>query len=158
MLFHILTATQRVSVRYWYRRGCLATAIGPRSGLGRITLVTPEVLERLMKRKVPGAQLAVSGVRHLAAVESNILHLTPSIISHCCVTMYDDGEQRRPGWVTLSTMGSSWRVVAKDPDAAVSLTAIGQSLDDALTLMELLLSSEEAPWEPDQFLSKGKKK
>jgi len=31
---------------------------------------------------------------------------------------------------------------------------VGQTLDDALALIDILLTSEEAPWEPDPFLKR----
>lgn len=106
-----------------------------------------------MKKKSSGPQ-PTTGDRpvHLAAMESDRFSQFPELVKHCAITRYDDGDPRRPGWFTVKTMGSAWVVVVKDPDAALSLSATAQSLDDALTLAELLLASEEAPWEPDPFL------
>lgn len=107
-----------------------------------------------MKKKIVNAGDKAKGEvkKHLAAVESNVLHQFPALVQHCCVTAYDDGDPRKPGWFTVKTMGSAWVVQVKDPDACVSLTATAQTLDDALTLAELLISGDEAPWEPDPFL------
>jgi hypothetical protein len=91
-------------------------------------------------------------------VESELFSRLMSVVAHMSITRYEDGDTRRPGWITVSTVGSSWKVVAKDPDAAAQCTALAGTLDDALALLDLLLSSEEAPWEPDSFLAKGKKK
>lgn len=94
--------------------------------------------------------------RHLAAVESNLFAQLGSIVAHLAVTRYDDGDPRKTGWVTVKTQGAMWVVTAKDPDAAASITATGQTLDDALCLLDLLLGAEEAPWEPDAYLQNGK--
>lgn len=98
------------------------------------------------------ASADASRPRHLAAVESNLLCQFPSLIAHLAVTRYDDGDPRQTGWVQLRTQGAIWQVTAKDPDGCASLTATGGSIDDALALLELLLSAPDAPWEPDRFL------
>lgn len=109
-----------------------------------------------MKKKTATSQAASSdGVKHLAAMESNVFHKLPALVAHCAVTRYDDGDPRKPGWFTIKTMGSAWVCQVKDPDGCLQLSAVGQSLDDALVLADLLLSSEEAPWEPDPFLKRG---
>jgi len=112
------------------------------------------VPEATMKKRVVNPSPGPNGPQHLAAVESDVLVKFPALVAHCAVTRYEDGDPRRPGWFTIKTLGSAWVIQVKEPDAAASLTATGQSLDDALTLAELLLSSEEAPWEPDPFLKK----
>lgn len=106
----------------------------------------------MKKRSVPSGAGTPDGVKHLAAVESNVFSKLQALVAHCCVTKYDDGDPRKPGWFTIKTMGSAWVVQVKDPDACLQLQATAQSLDDALALADLLVGSEEAPWEPDSFL------
>lgn len=106
----------------------------------------------MMKRKSVGVTAAGSPHTHLAPVESNILDKCPNIVAHCAVTRYDDATARQPGWVTLKTMGSAWVLEAKDPDAAARVTATGDTLDNAIALLELLLGAEETPWESDPWL------
>lgn len=89
---------------------------------------------------------------HLAAIESVILSKLPHLVAHCCVLRYEDGDGRRPGWFTIKSQGASWVCQVKDPNACAQLQAIGNTIDDALVLADLLLGSEQAPWEPDQFL------
>jgi hypothetical protein len=109
-----------------------------------------------MKKKTsPSAGPSKDGPRHLAAIESNVFTKLMGLVAHCCVTKYDDGDPRKPGWFTVKTMGSAWVVQVKDPDSAMSLSATGQTLDDALALADLLLTAEEAPWEPDPFLKRA---
>ena len=105
-----------------------------------------------MKRKRQGDS-AVPVSKHLAALESVVFGKLQAIVSHIGVTQYDDGEARKPGWITLSTLGSSWKVEAKDPDSCSKLVVVQTTLDDALALLCVLLESEEAPWEPDTWLA-----
>jgi hypothetical protein len=106
-----------------------------------------------MKRKMPSEAVAGSIVpQHLAAVESRVFGTLHNLVAHCCVTRYEDGTPRRPGWWTMKTQGTTWIVQIKDPDGACGLQAMAQSVDDALALADLLLGSDDAPWEPDPFL------
>jgi hypothetical protein len=108
----------------------------------------------MKKKTASSAGTSKDGPRHLAAIESVVMGKLQGLVSHCCVTRYDDGDPRKPGWFTIKTMGSAWVVQVKDPDSAMSLSATGQTLDDALALADILLTSEEAPWEPDPFLKR----
>lgn len=106
----------------------------------------------MKRRTTPAGSSSQGGARHLAAVESNVFCKLPKLVEHCCVTRYEDGEPRKAGWFTVKTMGSAWVVQVKEPDAGLSMQCTAQSLDDALILADLLLASDEAPWEPDPFL------
>lgn len=105
-----------------------------------------------MKRKRQ-ADAAKTPTQHLAPLESNVLSKFHPIVAHCAVTQYEDGEARKPGWITFKTMGSSWVLEAKDPDSCSRLVVVQTTLDDALALLSVLLESEEAPWEPDPWLA-----
>ena len=112
-----------------------------------------------MKRKEVKAVVTGGGPRHLAPVETNVLEAFPNVVAHCSVTRYDDGSPRRPGWVMLKTSGPSWVVFVKDPDGACIMNLTAQTLDDALTLADLMLGSDDAPWEPDGHAEpQGKRK
>lgn len=117
--------------------------------LKKAVFVTPEYT---MKKKTTGAGSKASTFTHLAPVESELLGKLSQIIAHCAVVKYDDGDARKPGWITLKTMGSAWVLEAKDPDSCCRMTASADTLDNALTMLDLLLGSEEAPWEPDPWL------
>jgi len=139
-------------------RGYAARALYPRGKGNRARLLAIPRPEFSMKRIKPGEQAPQGSATHLAAVESNVFGKLGSLVAHVAVTRYDDGEPRRPGWFTIKTMGSAWVVQVKDPDSACSLSATAQSLDDALALADLLLSTDQAPWEPDAFLKRQNKK
>jgi len=105
----------------------------------------------MVKRRVKGA--SESEAQHVAAVESAIFTKLHPLVAHCAATKYDDGEPRKPGWITIKTMGAAWVLEAKDPDTCSRLVVVQQTLDDALLLASVLLESDEAPWEPDPWLS-----
>lgn len=111
--------------------------------------------EMKMKKRVP-RQTGNDGPEHIAAIESALLGAHHSIVKHCCITRYDDGSPRVPGWVSIKTIGGVWQVEAKDPDTCQFLRVQQPSLDDALTLMALLLDSEDAPWEHDPWAARQK--
>lgn len=111
-----------------------------------------------MRRVKPGTQAAEGSHSHLAPVDSTVFGQLPNIVQHCCVTRYDDGTARQPGWLTIRSQGSAWVVQLKDPDSGCQMRANGNTLDDALALAELLLGAEEAPWEPDPWLASQKKR
>lgn len=154
----LLTTWFRIRLVYLWRSGYRAVAVGRRGGVSFPVSLAMPLEVRDVKRKNVGGSAGSSFFPHLAPVETELFTKLMALVGHMGVTRYDDGEPRKPGWVTISTMGSSWKVVCKDPDSCAQMTALGTTLDDALTLADLLLSSEEAPWEPDAFLAKTKKK
>lgn len=114
----------------------------------------------LMKKRTAAASPAPGdGPRHLAPITNKSMKDFPNLIAHCCVTRYDDNDPRQPGWFTLKTQGSAWVVVLKEPDTACQMQCLGNTLDDALALAELLCGSDDAPWESDPWAKrKGAKK
>lgn len=108
-----------------------------------------------MKPRSVGAGSSGEGSpEHLAAMETNVFTALPNLTAHCAITRYDNGSPRRPGWFTVKTQGSAWVIQLKEPDSALQMTCHGQTLDDALSLAELLLGADSAPWEPDPFLKR----
>lgn len=107
-----------------------------------------------MKKKASVAAMGDS--KHLAPLESRYFHDLLALVEHCAVRKYDDGDSREPGWVNIKTQGAAWIVQVKDPDSCCSFSAVGETLDKALESAVLLLGCEEAPWEPDAYLSAAK--
>lgn len=145
----------------WTRLGGIRV-LGPRQVDGSFPAARGPNLytEAGMKRRILNKAL-VDAPKHKAAVETDLLAKHHSIVAHCAVTRYDDGEPRRPGWIVLKTLGERWVVEAKDPDAGARLTVSDESLDEALSCMAVLLAADDAPWESDPFLkqqAKPKKK
>ena len=158
MFYSLLTPRSAVVVQYRPWKGICVRNVTPRGGplLDRFVLSPPP--ETSMKRIELRQQAAEGRPTHLAAIESNVLTKLPNLVAHCCITRYEDGSARKPGWWTLKTYGAAWVVQIKDPDSCCSLQATANDLDDALALAELLLGTDDAPWEPDPFLRKQKGK
>lgn len=114
----------------------------------------------MKRRKAGQGSASADGAEHLAPMETVVFDKLHQVVRHMAVTKYDDKEVRKPGWITIKTLGSSWVIQVKDPDSCLSMQVVADTLDNALALADLLLGSDEAPWEPDPFLSKmgGKKK
>jgi hypothetical protein len=112
--------------------------------------IFPPVLETRMRKPIPQAS-EKTGPLHLAPVESKVFGKLMNIIAHCAEVRYDDGTPRQPGWVTVRTLGGSWQVTAKEPEAGCQLVSVAATLDDALAQLNLLLGAPEAPWEVDPW-------
>jgi len=136
----------RYSVGIWCRARCRRTQC-PYSEPTALRWEEPNVKKRVAKN-VMG-----EGVNHLAPMETNRLADVMPLVEHCSIRRYDDGDEREPGWFTVKTIGSSWAIQVKDPDACVSFTAVAPTLDQAMETAALLLACDEAPWEPDRFLT-----
>lgn len=95
---------------------------------------------------------------HSAAMETNLFHSLPGITAHCAVTRYEDGDPRQVGWVTITTQGALWKVTVKDPDSAASFVMTAPTLDECISMANLMLETDEAPWSHDKWLAKGAKK
>jgi len=158
--FTLLLVAKRFTAEVGYipRRGYYprATYTGPDRSV--CTATYPGVSELGMKKRQVKGKAGADAAVHLAPMESVVMGSLHNIIAHCATTRYEDGDPRVPGWITVKTFGSGWVVTVKDPDAGLSLSATAATLDDALALADLLLGSEDAPWEVDQFLQARKPK
>lgn len=111
--------------------------------------------ERPLMKKRESAK-AAGDARHLASVETETFSDLMSLVEHCAIRKYDDGDARETGWITVKVKGAAWVVQVKDPDTACSFEAIADTLDKALQTAALMLSCDEAPWEQDTFLAANK--
>lgn len=147
----------KLARRKWY--GITALSVSS-PGRETRTLTGVEWVGDLMAMKRKGRPGSSGDAVHLAAMETNLLVRHQALVAHCAEIKYDDGEPRQPGWFTVKTMGSAWVIEIKDPDSCSRLVVVQQTLDDALTLAQLLLEAEEAPWESDPWLvaARAKKK
>jgi len=108
-----------------------------------------ELLERRRRpdvRKVKVSQR--STVKNLAPLQTLYLKEVQSVVDALAMLQYDDGTPRQPGYLGIWTNGSTWVVRISDKDADAQLTAEGRSLDEALDTLDVLLGTEDAPWEP----------
>lgn len=153
--FRIRLPNQRTLSLTWQPRvGIWLNAIWPRGDyFGRRAVVWPDMRAFVKKRAVRAE--GVKPPKNIAPLETELLRDLLSIPEHCAVTAYDDDTSRRPGWVTIRTVGSAWQVEVKDPDTASRLVVTGPTLDEVLVLVDALLRAEEAPWEPDPWLAQA---
>lgn len=149
--FEYQTASACLTMLYVGTHGTTLFSLN-RGGNIRLWASTANSYDEVLKVKKKAPPSNSGGQKHLAAIESNILSQCLALVKHCAVTQYDDGEPRKPGWITIKTFGSAWQVEAKDPDSCLSLRVVENSLDEALQLLALLLESDEAPWELDTWL------
>ncbi len=149
--------TFHLTARRWIGMCAIAAYRGGTPHVGSAAPIW-RVEEPSMKKR--GPKTGVGGEKHLAALESRIFADMLPLVEHCALRQYDDGEARETGWITLKTQGAAWCVQVKDPDSACAFTAVAETLDKALETAALLLSCDDAPWEPDSFLaaSKARKK
>lgn len=103
-----------------------------------------------MKKKLVSA--AGSDEKHLAAIETEVLRDHLAVVEHLAVVRYDDGDPREPGYITLRTQGRSWIADVKDPDSCCSFRVVATTCDEMLETLQELLSTQDAPWEPDRYL------
>lgn len=104
---------------------------------------------KMKKRKIgEGAGTTAS---HLAAMETTLFDKHPNIVKHLALTKYEDGSPRTPGKMMLGTLGTAYVVTWKEPDAFAELPVTAANLDDAFALSDLLLGSDDAPWQVDKF-------
>lgn len=115
-----------------------------------------EVGETWMKQVQLSKGLEVPAT--LASTSSGLLSACPLLIAHCAALRFDDGTPRRPGWLTITTQSSSWKASVKCPNAGASFSVLAPSVDDMLGMVELLLETDAAPWERDEWLQKNSKK
>jgi len=123
-----------------------------------LEVVEWEWVRRMRHLKRRKAVASESQAMNLAAVESNVFAKLMGLVAHCADIKYDDGQPRQPGWITLKTFGSTWQIEAKDPDTCQYMRVTQPTLDDAITLLALLLDSEDAPWEHDVWAAQQKDK
>lgn len=154
-----LLVVGRVRIEVAARRGFGYTAWAfdsPRRGTVSVWGVdTYQEMIGMKKKKKPDA---AATARHLAPMESNILHAMMPLVEHCAATQYEDGDPRKPGWFTVRTFGSTWQIEVKDPDTMQMMRITQPTLDDALMMASLLLAAEDAPWEPDTWAMTQAKK
>lgn len=118
---------------------------------GRPYYECPRPEEDAMKRrlKTEGAQFIMPA----APSASVLLGKLPAIREFISATEYDDKTPREPGYLTIRTVGTQWQVTLYDPDSGSRLPVRAAELDKALLLAEQMIGVEEAPWEPDRYLT-----
>lgn len=142
-----------IAVECWYmhRRGLYPSRLRRLDQPSSPWVVFRMVCEAMRKRTSTPAPAPGDGPKHLAPLMTKGMASFPNLVMHCAVTRYDDGDPRQPGWFTVRTQGSAWVIILKDPDSATQMQCLGNTLDDAMALAELMVGADDAPWELDQW-------
>jgi hypothetical protein len=81
-----------------------------------------------------------------AAVDPEWLQELPALHEYLVSRVGADGNPRRTCTVTLFAEDGSWKVFCNERQHGCSLCASGSSVAAALSALEVLLESEDAPW------------
>lgn len=154
-LLRVLRLDKVFEVCYSPRAGFRPFRVVPRNGSGLVFADWSREEYQSLKKRVLGGS-GVAGSKHLAPLESVVFSKLFKLVEHCAIRQYDDSTERQAGWFTVKTVGSAWVIQVKDPDSCASLTATASTLDDALALADLLLATDDAPWESDPWLKRKK--
>lgn len=85
--------------------------------------------------------------------------LCPTLAEWVCDACYDDESAKGDVTLTLRRRDGVMSIMLKVEDGGVCLHASGDSPDDALVAVELLLGMDPVPWERDKWpLNGGRKK
>lgn len=107
-----------------------------------------EELKMPKRRGRKGSDLAAAVS---ASPETEVLVGYPHLVEHLVSREWDDKTPRQPGMIMIMTQGSMWRMIAKEPDEGMQMVVYAASVDAALQDMELMLGTDDAPWEPDPY-------
>lgn len=148
--YHVWRGLVRVS---WWWRGRFRGLGLPTWGFYVLQFGVP-VLQRLSKeRPMPVIRPRASSPSEArGALHGSWSASLPSVSSWLCDPAYPDGAPIGPVQLQLRREGSVIRATLKISDqGGLKLSAVETSPLDALLALDLLLSSEDAPWEADAY-------
>lgn len=99
-----------------------------------------------------------SSVKHLAALESEMMRDHMAVLEALAMMQYADGTPRKAGFLGVFTDGDQWCVFLKDNTGQCKLPARGRTWDEMMDALQILLESEDAPWEPDDLAERKKER
>jgi len=82
---------------------------------------------------------------------TKVLGKFPSLVAFLTARSYTDGPARVPGKIWLEGNSLGFSITLIDVDNAVRCVVRAGTLDDVYAAAELLLGTENAPWEVDQY-------
>lgn len=97
-----------------------------------------------------------SSVKHLAALESEMMRDHMAVLEALAMLQYADGTPRKAGFLGIFTDGEQWCCFVKDNTGQCRLPARGRTWDDMMDCLTLLLEADAAPWEPDDLADRVK--
>jgi len=153
-VFFLLTGNGMWGMRFAPFRGVSKAAWYPPGQSGGVSFRdAAKVFEVTSVKKVKVADRA--SVKHLAPLESNMFREHLAVLEVLAMLQYADGTPREPGYLGMWTQGATWFVRVTDKTGDAQMTAEGRTAEEALDTLQLLLGSENPPWEP---ISRRKKK
>lgn len=84
--------------------------------------------------------------------------LCPELATWLCDGSYEDGAAKGEVTVTLRRNVTTISATLKIEDGGLCLRASGDTVDDALVALELMLGASQVPWEVDPYPLGGNKK
>jgi hypothetical protein len=146
--FWLLTRDHRIGMHAVYRKGICRVSYYARHWSPGGAASNPLWVGRYpnMKKVKLGDRGAV---RHLAALESEVLRDHMPVVEQLALLQYEDGTPRQGGYLGVYVDGSAWVLIVKDRDAGAQLRITGRTFDEALGTLALMLGAEDAPWEVD---------
>jgi hypothetical protein len=114
--------------------------------------------EDMMAKRVEADGLPALSL--LSAGRGSWAKLCPELASWLCDGQYEDGQVKGEVTVTLRRNVTTVLATLKVEDGGVCLKGNGDTPDDALVALELLLTAQKIPWEHDPWPlgKRGKKK
>lgn len=115
----------------------------------------------MRKRAVPDAPQGDLASFTMVSMDTKILTSLQNVMAHLCVVRFEDGTPRKPGRMFIETQGTMWKIVLKEPEGGLELAVCANTIDDALATADLLLGSDQCPWQLDPWQHgkiNGKKK
>jgi len=119
---------------------------------GRVIVTGAEVADEW--REAMAKRVSADGLPELSllsAATGSWQKMCPELGSWLCDGQYEDGSVKGEVSVTLRRNVTSITATLKVEDGAVCLRANGDSPDDALVGLELLLTAAKVPWERDPW-------
>jgi hypothetical protein len=128
---------------------------------GRAVVSGIEVIhewEAMMARRPDAGQLPELSL--LSAGYGSWSKLCPELATWLCDGQYDDSQVKGEVTLTLRRNVTTIAATLKVEDGGLCLRSVGDTPDDALVALELLLTAAKVPWERDPWPlgARGKKK
>lgn len=116
--------------------------------------------EEMMARRPVDAELP--RLAELSAGYGSWERMCPELATWLCDGTYEDGAEKGEVTVTFRRNATTIMATLKIADGGLCLRANGDTPDDALVALELMLKAQQVPWERDPYplgrQTKGRKK
>lgn len=146
-MFFVLTGNGKYAMRFLPFRGVSRAGWFPLGAYYDVSLRTAErVWEVPSVKKVQIAER--SAVKHLAALETHMFREHLAVLEVLAMLQYADGSPREGGYLGMWVQGATWFVRVQDKTGHAQLTAEGRTAEEAWDNLQLLLGSDNPPWEP----------